>query len=95
MHGIICFYELERRCCSVHVSISFDVPQASVPYLDEGELLAHALVHAGTESQVGERLFLLLSLRPKPVRVELSSCNHDAAVRATRWWLDDGSSDVT
>lgn len=40
-------------------------------YLDEGELLAHALVHAGTEAQVGEGLLLLLSLGPEPVRVEL------------------------
>lgn len=40
-------------------------------YLDEGELLAHALVHSGAEAQVGEGLLLLLSLRPEPVRVEL------------------------
>lgn len=41
------------------------------PHLHEGELLSHALMHAGAEAQVGKRLLVLLPPRPKAVRVEL------------------------
>lgn len=41
------------------------------PHLHEGELLSHALMHAGAEPQVGKRLLVLLPPRPEAVGVEL------------------------
>ena len=53
------------------VTLQSNSQQDQQHYLDEGELLAHALVHSGPEAQVGEGLLLLLPLRSESVRVEL------------------------
>ena len=51
-------------------------------YLDVGELLAHALVHTGAESHVGEGLLTLLPLGPEAIRIKLLA-------RCRWWWCGD------